>query len=183
MKILQLWYGEKVHEHVLDCMRHNQNLPHEYCLCSHENFLNAQHFVNIAEALKESGIDAIVATMRHGNKLLATVDLLRIWLASKEQLLYLDADCILTGEFKLIGDEACFVRDKKTGRMLDYYAFYSGDSNFCAQMFASIVQNMRATGGYLDIESYRHINRNAKRVGQLSPSLFEHLENRSWRRR
>jgi hypothetical protein len=67
--------------------------------------------------------------------------------------------------------------------MLDYYAFYSGDGEFCSNMFASLIKNMSATGGYLDIESYRHINRNAKHVGQLSPSLFEHLENRSWRKK
>jgi hypothetical protein len=181
MKILQLWFGEKAPEHVLECMRHNQALGHEYCLCSHKNFLDADNFMCIDDVLRDSGIGEIVASMRHGNKLLATVDLLRIWLGSQERLLYLDADCMLTGHLGSLGDQAAFVLDKKTGLMLDYYAFYSGDGSFCAQMFASIVQNMNATGGYLDIESYRHINRHANAVLRFSAAFFEHLENRSWR--
>jgi hypothetical protein len=182
MKILQLWFGEKAPEHVLECMWHNQALGHEYCLCSHSNFLDAERFVRIDDALQESGIADVVASMRRGNKLLATVDLLRIWFAARERLLYLDADCKLVGDLGDLGDDTWFVRDKRTGLMLDYYAIYSGDSSFCAEMLGDILKHMTAVGGYMDFECYRYINRNAQAVKHFDPANFMHLENRSWRR-
>jgi hypothetical protein len=177
MKILQIWYGDTPGRDILTCMRHNLTLQHDYCLCAHENWINAPEYVDINQAMHASGLAALVEKIDHRNRLLCIVDLLRVWFGSQSRVLYLDADCALKKEASFCCDVACFVQKRAA---IDYYAFYSGDTAFFKAMFAKLYAETMAYGEYPVISSYRYINLKANSVQKMAATMFEHLNNRFW---
>jgi hypothetical protein len=176
MKIVQIWYGACPDAEIVDCMRHNEALGHEYVLCSHDNFLDAEMFVSVDELLQCSGIGSIVAGIERGNKLLATVDLLRMWIAANEPVLYLDADCMLTGDVALQAQATYFVQ--RGALAVDYYAFYSGDTSFFELIYNRVVAN---TGRcYRTTIFFEEINREKQRIKTFEQKTFHHVNKQSW---
>ena len=179
MKILQLWYGEKPEEQIIDFMKHNLSLGFDYVLVSNSNFLEVDNWINIRDVLIESGIKEKVDKIQKGNKLLAIVDLLRIYLATKDNFLYLDADAILLNnniEFDL--EKNYLIKDRC---VFDYWAFYCGDSNYFKNIYDKILNSFGIF--FRNTLTFEVLNNNCGNLCQFCGEDFFHLKLNKWRNR